>query len=206
MWIHDYAGHRCVHRSGELASYINFAILKPVDSLKRKYSCFLWLSDDITSTFISACVQDMDEIMWAILLSEMLWAGIEISPWLAGLFERHALVRCPREMTNETVTDSIDLRIAKDMRLIDASGLRGAICMRLWFGMNIDSNRRGRTFQGASAWTATGGLLYRPVHNSYHFLLHNTSNWCSIFGYFSALGDSSCNVVCLLSETSTQKT
>lgn len=73
----------------------------------------------------------MNEIMWALLLSEMLWAGIEISPWLAGLLERHALVRCPREMTNETVTDSVDLRMAKDMRLIDASGLGGAMCTRL---------------------------------------------------------------------------
>jgi hypothetical protein len=64
----------------------------------------------------------MNKIMWVLLLSEKLWAGIEISPWLAGLFERHALVRCPREMTNETITDSIDIWMAKDMRLIDASG------------------------------------------------------------------------------------
>jgi hypothetical protein len=73
----------------------------------------------------------MNKIMWALILSEMLWAGIEISPWLASLLERHALVRCPREMANETVTDSIDLRMAKDMRLIDVSVLAGAICTRL---------------------------------------------------------------------------
>lgn len=73
------------------------AILKPVDYMKRKYSCNLWLIGDITSTFVSACVHDMNEVIWALLLSEKLWDG-------------HGLVRCPREMTNETVTDSIVVR------------------------------------------------------------------------------------------------
>jgi hypothetical protein len=56
--------------------------------------------------------------MWALLLSEELLDG-------------HGLVRCPREMTNETVTDSIDVRMLEDMKLIDVSGLGGAICTRL---------------------------------------------------------------------------
>jgi hypothetical protein len=44
------------------------------------------------------------------------------------LLDGHGLVRCPREMTNETVTDSIDVRIVEDVKLMDVSGLEGAIC------------------------------------------------------------------------------